>query len=1708
MDEARATAKIEVWEGGLSTDEKADIKGERDKRKAIRSRVTKGINKLNDAITNGNKYLIIKSAENLKKAHDDLEQTDQRIWAFMGNDDIIEADVVLGEKWSDSAIDALAKSDEALDQMIAHTSGPSPSAPATSTQAKLPKVELPKFTGKSPAEYQTFWNSFESLIDKRTDMAKVQKLIYLKSCCTDEASELADGYNLTDDNYDNFSKALKDMYGIPRLIQQSHVENILNLQPFKANNVKPFLTTLETSLRCLAEYSIDMENLAPMIIPHVESLMPKEIFQKWREEIHDDDSFSSKKLIEFLHERLQCCTSSPEQKSDAKNKDVKPKTTSMLTSASKEVTCFCCEKPNHRIAECDAFKRMSVNERSEFLYKKRHCQRCMLPCSKEHFTRICKAAIKCKICKRPHQTLLHRDRQSSNQPENQQNAKSTSAASASASASNQHESSAPTTESANFVISSKSSSSEQTSANALHHASIKQERLTVLKNFQARPKGKPNFTVRSAIDDGSQKTWILQKTATALKLPVIRRTLLAVATAFTDEYNSPKLYDVVKISLQTKDKGCCFDMEAVVSQSKKLTVDMDPIHFDPAQKYPHLEDIEFADHYPRDAAEIELLIGNDYADNVQTGRRRVGKSGDPIAIHTIFGWVLSGRIHQEATSLASTNLTPVVELENALEKFWKIEEIPSPKTRLKNLLEEKVHEEFKKAITYNEVDQQYRIEIPYKEDVTKLCDNYISTKALYLKQQEKLKNDPEKRNTVHKIFAEQLQLGVLELVSSTETTANKVHYLPWHLVIRPGHPTTPVRIVKNASFKGRNGLSLNGIQHVGPNLLPDIVGSILRFRSRRIGFISDIKKMFWQIKIPENQQDLHRIITPDGIARQTTVMFGESSSPFLAMATCHYHAEREDIKQKFPDACKFILEELYMDDIPGGADTMQHGVEVLTQLQGFFASMHMYVHKINSNCKEMLEQIEGTDNSKETIVLGLKWDTHQDSLEIPVKEWEDVPSTKRELLQKIATIWDPFGGRSPLTCKGKMIMQRTWQDGSGWDEPLSDDLKREVESFKNATSSTFAIPRFFGNPTMLHIFVDASEAAYAAVAYALSEKGSCFLLSKTRVKPIKVVTLPRMELLGALLGTRLLQFLKDEVFKSEIKTMMWTDSTITLGWIVSSSSKYKQFVGNRIAEIQRTSASPSIQWKWVPGDQNPADIPSRGIWPLDQEKSKLWLEGPEFLKTGDWPEQPTVERPDLEVRKVAMNVVPVKQPVVDMDRFSSLEKLLRTMVHVIRFGCPLGARDQLSVAEQRKRAMEKLISQDQKAQFSEEIECLQKNQPLPKNSRLLQFNPFLENGIMKMKGRVSDNLILLSDKSQLTRLLIRDVHIRNLHTGPNQTLAFLRQNYWIIKGMAAVKQEIRSCMICKKINKPMCQQKMADLPDFRKAPHAPFSHTGLDYAGPLLVKPRKDSATSAEKRWICLFTCASTRGVHLEIVNNLTTEEFLMAFTRFASRRGKPNHLYSDNAPTFKKAARHLADVTWQFIPPAAPWWGGFWERLVRSIKAPLKKILGKALVTDKELSTLIIRIEEQINSRPLTALVDDPDQVPLTPAEILIGRSLQQPKELSSDIPPPHAAFSARQRYLKSLQQSWTKRWVQEYLPTLQPRTKWHRDSDNITPGSLVLLKKENQKRHLWPLAKVIETHVGRDGNVRSVTLQDDRRNLIKRPIQNLVLLEGTDNE
>ena len=282
---------ITTCESKLSAETKALLDKAKSERRSIRIQVTKAANKLTKDLDASNKNAVTISKASLSKALEDLNKKNGEVWEFY-DDDAVALDVSKGEEWDNKGATALADAEGYLNSLTPTVSPLSPSpAPvaAANHHAKLPKVDLPKFSGKTQAEYQSFWNSFESLIDSRPGLAKVDKLIYLKKCCIDEVETMAKGYSLTDDNYDNLKKALAEMWGRPRLIQQSHVKNILSLKAFKTDSIKPFLTSLETPLRCLKEFKIDMENLAPILVPHVEELMPEEIRQKWREEIHEDD---------------------------------------------------------------------------------------------------------------------------------------------------------------------------------------------------------------------------------------------------------------------------------------------------------------------------------------------------------------------------------------------------------------------------------------------------------------------------------------------------------------------------------------------------------------------------------------------------------------------------------------------------------------------------------------------------------------------------------------------------------------------------------------------------------------------------------------------------------------------------------------------------------------------------------------------------------------------------------------------------------------------------------------------------------------------------------------------------------------------------------------------------------------------------------------------------------------------------------------------------------------------------------------------------------------------------------------------------------------------------------------------------------------------------------------------------------------------------
>ena len=315
-----------------------------------------------------------------------------------------------------------------------------------------------------------------------------------------------------------------------------------------------------------------------------------------------------------------------------------------------------------------------------------------------------------------------------------------------------------------------------------------------------------------------------------------------------------------------------------------------------------------------------------------------------------------------------------------------------------------------------------------------------------------------------------------------------------------------------------------------------------------------------------------------------------------------------------------------------------------------------------------------------------------------------------------------------------------------------------------------------------------------------------------------------------------------------------------------------------------------------------------------------------------------------------------------------------------------------------------------------------------------------------------------------------------------------------------VKRVIKFCWNCQRVDARACSERVVPLPKFRVTEAPPFAVTGVDHAGPLFVIDQ-----SGHKLYICLFTCAVTRALHLELTDSLSLSDFLLAFRRFCARRGVPSVMYSDNARTFGGAASVLShfaacNLKWKFIVPGAPWWGGWWERLVRSVKSALRKTVSNSCLTRVELETILMEIEAAINSRPLTVVRDDENEVEcLTPNHFLIGRRSGMSVEVFEDVDniTQTTLKERRESYLKYLDTLWF-RWRSEYITSLPYFSSKSGRSNSVDIDSVVLIRDDMRPRMQWPLGVVVCVYPGRDGLIRAADVKTDR-GIFKRPIQKL---------
>ena len=629
----------------------------------------------------------------------------------------------------------------------------------------------------------------------------------------------------------------------------------------------------------------------------------------------------------------------------------------------------------------------------------------------------------------------------------------------------------------------------------------------------------------------------------------------------------------------------------------------------------------------------------------------------------------------------------------------------------------------------------------------------------------------------------------------------------------------------------------------------------------------------------------------------------------------------------------------------------------------------------------------------------------------------------------------------------------------------------------------------------------------------------------------------------------------------------WVDSMAVLCW-VKNVKPWTQYVRNRINIILQKSNR--VEWFYCPGPLNPADLPSRGK-NKNISNNPLWLEGSLFLKSesSEWPSPPCeyeLETPLALKEQVksepkithAMSVLNNKsmlcmEKVIDLARFSNKGKLIRCIGWVLRFianlksarkKCDLDVEPILNVSELQE-AEKLLLKSIQNEHFSKEIHYLSLRESVRRGMKtplyVSQFNLYLdEDEILRCRSRIgkstisdcSKRPILLPSKNRFSELVIAECHDKVFHNGTVDTLNCLRQRYWVLRGREQVKRFVRRCTLCKKLEGlPFNTVYNPELPSFRVDEAPPFSNVGIDMAGPLLVKGNDKGDTS--KSYVCLFTCAATRAVHLELVTSLSVETFICAFRRFCARRGLPTLIITDNAKMFKSASKEVKRLLrsprlseyfmtkgarWRFIPELSPFQGGFWERLVRSTKRCLTKIIGRALLSYDELATIITEVESVINSRPLTYVLDDSDGVsyPLTPSQLINGRNLSSvPNDAYFEIINTYEQLSKRAKYNRRLLSHFTNRWKKEYLVSLLEKYRPRKDSmfnPDVKINDTCIIRNEQVERAFWKLCKVEELITGADGSTRSarvsVMANDGKKKILIRSLKHLIPLEIQDQD
>ena len=1590
-------------------------------------------------------------------------------------------------------------------------------------QIRLPTINLPSFSGNLD-QYLSFWDTFDSLVHTNQSINKTQKFHYLKSSLTGEALRAIEGLNITDVNYDRAIELVKKRFNNKRAIVNAHINEMVNFCPVKnesAQALRGLIDSFTKQIGALGGLDVDTTSWGPMLLFIFTGKLDCETRKQWELSLADAEVPPFQSCVDFV---LLRCVALESMHSETVAPRVKTRSFNAVLNS-----CVYC-KLSHFVSECPKFKELNAHERFNFAKLRSLCINCL---RSGHNAANCRSG-KCRKCGKGHHGLLHFGPVSKDgavgslRPARSLNSDAVSSADSALVVSDPASSSVIANFSSWSVVSSLSFGLKE----------------TILFTALVKVKDRHGnwIVVRSLLDSGSQSSFVTSRLAETLGLG---RVVVDVELFGIGRQSRGVEFGVDLTILSSVDAGFVIDTRALVLP---VITSFLPHRSFALENVGEFRGLRLADPSFNSSSGIDLLLAAD----ILAKSFRVGTlpfaGGTLVAVNSAFGWLISGIVPQDAGNSTSLFVTCLeCSLESRMEKFWELE---SPVFERKRYSIDEIACERHFADTFERDDSgQFVLRLPFVSYSFDFSHSRQFALNRLVSMENRFGNNPRLKSAYVEFLNEYERLG--HMVRVPVDDCNCGYYLPHHGVFRESSTTTKLRVVFDGSSTFTARHSLNDFLYPGPKLQNELLDILLRFRLYRIVFAADVEKMFRQIGIHPDDQNYLKILWRDDPSeplreyKLTTVTYGTRSAPYQANRCLKQIAV--DCVADYPVASRVISNDCYVDDFLSGCDTLSDAVECYEQLTSVLGLAHFHLRKWMSNDLEFLERIpvedRYSDGSVELFsdgqlkVLGVFWIPSTDVLKFDVKISSLRVVTKREILSRVVGLFDPFGLVGPVVVIGKILMKKLWLSKLDWDQPVTGELKDVWSRFSGQldTLNEIVIPRFVGSLHQIHIhgFCDASEEAYGACVYAQVGSNVFLLVSKSRVAPIKRVTIPRLELCAAHLLVQVLKRLLLSLGLSSDDVLAWTDSEIVLAWISRPAGTWKTFVANRVEEIQ--SVLRPIQFRHVAGVENPADLLSRGLDPSRLKLNRLWWNGPPWLSGFELTDEVCMRNEDyntiLEVRKPKVFAFFCGFEDI-FCRFSRFATLIRVFAYVYRFINSCRTKVKLLnylTASELNASLLSLCRLTQKYYFLKDYTLLSDGRSASKRSKLLSLNPFIDdNGLLRLSGRFekitlkydSKYPIILPHKARLSKLIVRNAHILNLHVGFSVVCSAIRTRFWIIGVKSLVKFVIRTCVVCQRNKKVLQSQLMGSLPPSRIEYSDPFTHVGIDYCGPFQTAFRTGRGRKTIlKSYGCVFVCFSTKAAHLEVVSDLSTEAFLAALNRFVSRRGCPSHIYSDNAKNFVGAKSKLDEfgkflcenhdifasfgaqkgITWHFIPAYTPHMGGLWEACVKSLKYHLNRVVGQTLLTFEELATVFAKVEACLNSRPLCPVSNNVDDLTvLTPGHFLIGRALLTVPD--ADVVLERGSFHGRwSLYQRLVQCVWTA-WKDAYLAELMVRSRWKRREKNLVVGDLVVVR-EKTICATWTLGRITKIHLGKDNCARVADLRTSG-GVVRRSVHNMVLI------